>query len=516
MTRPNILFIMADQLGAGSLGCYGGVDCSPTLDKLARRGIRFDRCYATCPVCAPNRATILTGRSPLVHGVTGNNLKLQPDNPTYAHVLRKAGYRLGGFGKFHVDSMALPVPQDLSHLGFDEVIVTEDPRLGPWLDWIRREHGEYYHQALATCWPIPWMRHYGPDGEDLTEAYIATYHKHLAPRAKASPWYLMYPSPLPPELNQTAYITDRAIDFISRHVQDQPDRPFFCYVSYVDPHDPYDPPEPYASMFETADMPPARPAAWMAQGCPTLERSRRFHDFHKHDRPDVIATLRALFAGSVRYIDDQIARLVGFLADRGLTENTIVVFTTDHGEMLGDHGLITKGVKHYDMGVRNPLIVAGTGAQGRLDDRLVCGLDFFPTFCDWAGIPPEQRPPLEGRSFAGTDATPQAEPWGELAVECTSVRSLITDDGYRLTVYTDDGYCQMFTLRDDPDEQHNLYSDPAWAPKRRELFERMARAYARPSRLPQFRNYPSVNGSRVLTSGDPCDVRTDVFQMPEV
>ncbi len=514
MNRPNILFIMADQLGAGSLGCYGGVDCSPTLDRLASQGVRFDRCYSTHPVCAPNRATMLTGRSALVHGITGNNLKLQPDNPTYAHVLRKVGYRLGGFGKFHVDSMAMPVPENLSYLGFDEAIVTEDPRLGPWLDWIRREHGEYFEQALATSWPIPWMHNYGPDGEDLTKTYLSAYHKHLAARAKASPWYLMYPSPLPPELNQTAYITDRAIDFMARHAQREADRPFFCHVSYVDPHDPYDPPEPYASMFDPADMPPARPAAWMAEGCPTLERTRRFHDFYKHDRPDVIAKLRALFAGSVRYIDDQIARLVGFLADRGLADNTILVFTTDHGEMLGDHGLITKGAKHYDMGIRNPLIISGAGVNGQVDERLVCSLDFFPTFCDWAGIAPQGRPPLEGRSFAKTGAGREA-PWPELAVDASSVRSVITDDGYRLTLYPNDGYYQMFNLREDPDEQHNLYRDPTCAAKRQELFERMARVYARPSRTLQYRNFPCRNGRRVLTSGHPFDLKTDVFQMPE-
>ena len=129
------------------------------------------------------------------------------------------------------------------------------------------------------------------------------------------------------------------------------------------------------------------------------------------DKPEVIrASGGRLYHGSLRYMDDQIARLVAFVQERGLWENTILVFTTDHGEMLGDHGLFTKGVKHYDMGIRCPLIVAGgpvtqpvqAGQRSRpVHDRLTCTLDFYPTFCDWAGVHEEARPPLEGKSFAG-------------------------------------------------------------------------------------------------------------------
>ncbi|MCL5270546.1 MAG: sulfatase-like hydrolase/transferase, partial [bacterium] len=161
--RPNI--ILADQLAASFVGCYGsGVNSTPTLDRLAAEGVRFDRAYAHVPVCAPNRATILTGRSQEIHGVVTNNLNLVHDGPTYADVLQREGYRTGSFGKFHLSPMMYPLPRNFNFLGFDESVPSEDPRLGPWIDWIEREHPEAYEQALATCWPMLYIDHYPTPG----------------------------------------------------------------------------------------------------------------------------------------------------------------------------------------------------------------------------------------------------------------------------------------------------------------------------------------------------------------
>lgn len=515
----NVIFIMADQLPAGCLGCYGGgVDSTPALDRMANEGIRFDRCYSTVAVCAPNRASILTGRSALAHGVITNNLTLQPDTPTWAHVLRQQRYRVGGFGKFHVTSMGLPVPESLDYLGFDEVAVSEDPRLGPWLDWIESDHPEWFDAALATCWPMPYLDRYGPGRLDLRDRWKRAFESHLRKRRESSLWHLMYTSPLPPELGQTAYITDRGLDFMRRHLADHPDRPFCCMMSYVDPHDPYDPPKPYDVLYDPADMPPPRPAEWKAEGSRILERSKNFGGYAQAESREMVLRLRALYHGSLRYMDDQISRVRSFMEQNGLLDNTVLVFTTDHGEMLGDHGLITKGVKHYDWGVRNPLIAWGAVAGGRTDDRLVCGLDFFPTFCDWARVGGQARPPVEGLSFApaceGDDTAPR---WKEVTVESAAegsapVRSVITDDGWRLTCFNREPYSQMFNLRADPEESRNLWQDAAHAAKRVELLERMARAYARPGGFPQYRNYVEVDGRRGLTRDPAFEIDTDVWQ----
>lgn len=556
--QPNIVFVMADQLGAASIGAYGsGVESTPTLDRLAAFGTRFTRCYSSVAVCAPNRASILTGRSPVAHGLTANNLELDMRTPTYAQVLGAAGYRLGGFGKFHQTSLALPLPPTMEFLGFDESVPTEDSRLGPWLDWVARVHPDWFETALATCWPMPYL------SESDRIAWQRAYERHLEPLKKASAWPLMYPSPLPEEVQQTTWITDLGLDFMSRHLADHPDKPFFCHLSYVDPHDPYEPPAPYDTMFAPAEMPTPLPADWTDRSPPALVKKRAFAGFDKiAGDADAVATLRSYYHGSLRFIDDQISRLVDFLRASGEWENTIVVFTSDHGELLGDHQLITKGVAHYDSGVRCPLIVAGGaiesgrvggirsgenrgvdgGAKGEgTNSRLVCSLDFFPTFCDWAGI--THRPPLEGRSFAdlrlatehgvheegsglreggyavptgkreavedleskwsGRSVVPRDDGWPEITVESDhcpdvhqSVRSIISDDGWRLTLFDGDDYAEMFDLVADPNEAHNLFFDQRHVDRKLELLQRHARAYQRQAQTPQYANLPRAGGRR--------------------
>ena len=507
-TRPNILFICADQLGAAQIGCYGsGVDSTPTLDRLAARGVRFDRFYARCPICAPNRATILTGRSPSIHGVTWNNFLLPNDMPTYAHVLRAAGYATGGFGKFHQTPMWLEATETVSHLGFEESVVAEDPKWESWIDWVRERAPEHYETALGMCWPGPRSR----AGRSEKERHAYKEARVAAMRARESGrWKMAYASPLPAELHDTAYITELGLDYMERYSSagkggpgaDGADRPFFCHVSYVDPHDPYDPPEPYASMFDPEEMPQPVQQAWSPQELPTLQSSTVWNDFETaHEDPQAMRELRARFHGSLRYMDDQIARLIE--AAEKLDRPTIVIFATDHGEMLGDHGLITKAVKHYDAGIRCPLIVAtinpdepgGAGAQGgsgRVDRALRSSLDLFPTFCDFAGVGEEDRPPLEGRSFAAG-----GEGHAALCVEFESVATVITDDNWRLTRYADDGVTQLFDLSSDPAEQHDRSADPACVERKTAMLEELAGLLLRPHRVPQYRAMVPLGGRRI-------------------
>jgi len=499
--HPNIVFIMADQLAAGFIGCYGsGVDSTPTLDRLAAEGVRFTRAYAHSPVCAPNRATIFTGRSIEMHGIVTNNLQLGSEMPTYPMVLQRQGYRTGGFGKFHQTSMQLPLPSSFDYLGFDESVPTEDPRLGPWLDWIRREHPDFYGPALSTCWGMPYMAWYGPDKRDLRADWEAAQAEFMAPRRAASGWHLMYTHPLPAELNQAAFITDQGLDFMERHLRDHSDQPFLCYLSYVNPHDPYDPPEPYDTMFDPGEMPDPIPIEW--QGIRVFEHHRdNFHNFGEiHAQPDKMRKLRALYHGSIRLIDDQIARIVQFLKERGLADNSIVCFTTDHGDMMGDHGLITKGAMHYDKSVRVPLIVWGTGiAHGLVSDRLTSSLDMFPTLCEWGGA--ELLPPHEGQSLAGAaSGSTSDEAWEEVTMQVAPTRSIITQEGWRLSIFGGEDRAQMFDLRNDPDEQHDLYDDPTFVVQQRSLHERLTRAYMRSLDVWRYDRLPIYEGRRVYAS----------------
>jgi len=494
--RPNIVFIMADQLAASFIGCYGsGVNSTPTLDRLAEEGVRFDRFYAHVPVCAPNRASIFSGRSADVHGVLVNNYQLTTDSPLFSQVLQTNGYRTGGFGKFHFTSMLLPPPPDMKAYGFEEAAVIEDPRWGPWLDWVEREHPDQYERALATCWQVPYRSNY--HGKDMDAAWHAAVVEYLAPLREASGWRTMFTSPLRPELHQTSYITDLSLDFMRRHQREHAGRPFFCFVSYVDPHDPYDPPAPYDALFDPADMADPMPALSEDQESPLMLSLRTSYLGYDEiiDKPEAIRKMRALYHGSLRLIDDNVKRIVDYLKQSGQLDNTLIFFITDHGDLMGDHGYIAKGVVHYDTGIRCPLIVHGPGvAAGVVSDRLSTSLDIYPTLCDFAGI--TTRPPLEGRSFASIcHGQPETRPsWPEVTVRFGRATSIVTDDYWRFTTLERPGLGQMLNLKDDPLEQHNLYHDPKHAAKKLELFERYARAYAESRAVPHYANYPVIDG----------------------
>lgn len=517
-SAKNIVFILADQLSASFLKCYGsGIPSTPTLDDLAAEGTRFDRCYASAPTCAPNRATFLTGRSKSIHGILFNNFVLNPDLPTYAHVLGANGYHVGGFGKFHhAPHVAMP-PKDYRHLGFHETSIVEDTKWGDWVDWVADTYPEHLDKALCLC---PGQRQNAPQRFLALEDHRrAAVEQHLRSAQAKSSWNQYYTSPLPAEAHDTTYIAQRSIDFIERQTQERPGQPFFCFTSFVDPHNPYNPPEPYASLFEPDDMPDPIPAEWIKQGPSCMDQYVDQGGFRQiWQNPQAIREMRALFHGSLRFIDDQIARIVSTLKDNGLWDNTILVFTTDHGEMMGNHGLMTKGQKHYDDDIRCPLIVAGSSIEPSTTDRLTCSLDFYPTFLDWASIPHTERPPLEGKSFAhlaspfsGTRTAVAAtqrgadspDEWTDILISSgsESTVTLVTDDGWRLTRHADHDQGQLFNLNDDPQERQNLYSDPNYAAKRTELLERLVKQAARPGQVPIYRNLPLIDNRRQIPGG---------------
>jgi arylsulfatase len=504
--KPNIILITADQLAASFVGCYGsGVHSTPCLDSLAEAGTRYTRFYASSPVCAPNRATLLTGRSPEIHGMVSNHFALPNDTPTIAHLLKNQGYRTGIFGKIHQTPMQWAPPLHVDYLGFDESIISEDPKWGPWLDWVQKRYPDAYAAALAMT-----NSHSGVRGGSLpmdqdqgaSDAQVQlkakVYDEVMQKRMNASPWDRMYPSPLPPEAHDTAFITECGLDFIKRNVQNT-DTPFFCHISYVDPHDSYDPPEPYASMFEPDAMPEPIPAEWKTQGPTFLDSHRDGYLKFRTICEDVesVKKLRALYHGSLRLMDDQILPVVNYLHTAGLWDQTILIFTTDHGDMLGDHGLIAKGIPHYDSCIRCPLIICGGAIPPGVSDLLLCSLDLFPTLCAWAGVASEDIPPVEGLSFAMVDdAAPQVAARHEIAVSIGPADSIITSDGWRLTRYSHRDAGQLFNLRHDPAEQQNLYHDPQYAGIKVSLLERLIKLRAEPRQFLQYRILPSRQNRR--------------------
>ena len=476
--QPNILFVMADQLPASALGCYGNpVPSTPTLDRLASMGVRYDRHFSVYPVCGPARATIFTGRHASAHGVFENNVPMNRNLPHITELLRDSGYRTGGFGKFHFEPMDEPLPLDVSAFGFDESVITEDPKVGPWLNWIEAEHPAFYDQALALMWPQKYHNAYERD------RWQRAFDTHLRPRMSREPYdQNVFVSPLPAELTQTVWITDHAIRFVERTAQEHGDQPWFCYTSYVTPHDPYDPSPEYADIFRPEDMPDPLPKEWRDDAVAEVYLNQyhgniRFAELGPRCLADYTPLdwkrLRAHYHGNLKQIDDQFARLLDRVDQLDNGRPTVIVFTTDHGEMLGDHGLLNKGTKHYDSSIRCPLIIVDPRdpRPGTVVDRMTSIMDFFPTFCQWGGIETDRAMP--GRSLLDTTRR------NELLIEFNHhranrvIRTLMTDEGERVTWFSGQAYGELFQLREDPDEQRNLYHDPAYASQRADLLQCM-------------------------------------------
>lgn len=489
--RPNILLVMADQWAAASLGAYGcdvpGV--SPHLDALAARGVTFERHYTPIPLCGPSRSALFSGMSPQTSGVVGNDVEPRPGTPFLPRLLRDGGYRTAGVGKFHFTPHSNYPPTDLSHLGFDRVEVTEDTKHGAWLDWVASAHPEHYERAFATAWPMPYLRSLPPDGRDGSEDWERARRTHLDPLRVPPYRRIFHPSPLPAEVHQTAWITDRAIAQLDEAAD--VGEPFFHYVSYVDPHDPYDPPAEWASRYDWQTMPPPVPQEWSRADGPWQYAAFQDSKFEIASfDAEAWARLRAAFYASCSFVDDQVGRLLGRLRETGQERETLVLFTTDHGDMVGDHGLLMKGPWHYDRTIRCPMVVAGPGAaSGRRFPGLTSHLDVMPSLLKAARVQP---PACEGRPLPLSEAELTTDPGhARLVVETNTsyvapadpVRTLLTDDGWRLTIFPGQAYGELFDLRADPDEQHNRWRDTDCLHHRLSMTEQLVAAMAEPAVL---------------------------------
>ncbi|SEE61366.1 sulfatase family protein [Ruania alba] len=492
--QPDILLILADQLPAAALGSYGCTvpSVTPHLDALAERGVRFDRHYTPVPICGPSRVALLTGCSPAVTGGVANDSPRHPDVRYAPQDLREAGYTTTGIGKFHLVPHSEYPPDDLDEFGFDHVEITEDTKHGPWMDWIAQEHPERVDEAFATTWPAPYLSAMPPDGRDERDRWEQAQQRHLAPLAAEPHRPIVHPSPLPAELHQSTWIADRTI----HHMQERdPDRPMFLYASFVDPHDPYDPPEPWWSFVDPDDVPSPVPQEWDRHNAPWQYPAFQDTKFGLDTFDEgTWATLRAAYFGSLAFVDEQIGRILTALRDSGRERDTLVLVTTDHGDLLGDHGLLMKGPWHYDSCIRVPMIAAGAGTEvGASFDGLTSHLDLRPTLLSAAGI---DAGPSEGvRLPRSTTELSDHQGHDHLVVETNTsyvapagdqVRTLLSADGWRLTVFPDQEYGELFHLVDDPQEQTNRYDEPGCLQRRLQMTEELVAAMAAPS-MAQYR-----------------------------
>lgn len=476
---------------------------TPALDRLAAEGVRFDRAYTSNPTCTPARASIITGMYPSQHGAWALGTKLFEDVPTVGERLMHDGYATSLIGKPHFQPLASrpgmeslecqPILRDLdfwrgfhgpwygfehievyrghtneSHVGQHYAIWMEDNGLKNWADYF-----------------MPWPRSPGD------------YAKHRQSRT----WNL------PEEFHYTRWTGDRTIAQLERCRAAE--RPFFCWASFHDPHPAYLVPEPWASMYDPEDMVPGELSEGEHEKNPphfglTQEKlspgefQKRFgdtsvHGAHSHlkDREEIKKDM-AVYYGMTSFMDREIGRILDALDRLGFAEDTLVVFTTDHGHFLGQHGLLYKAIHHYEDLIKLPFLVRwpGQAPAGRVSSDIQNLVDLAPTFLRAAGLeaPGVMTGVNQLETWRGGEP---ARKWSvtenHFGLNYFHMRTYV-DERYKITVYLNGEDGELFDLEQDPGEINNLWHDPTARELKGELLHRFMQATlaSEPMRMPRI------------------------------
>ena len=494
--QPNILMIMTDQHRADWLGCNGHpVVKTPHIDALAARGIIFSNFNVATPVCMPNRASILTGRYPSVHGLRHNGLHLSVRETTFVEVLRDAGYDTALIGKNHVQPMTDKPPQlgarplvndvfpaaqkdDGGRYDLEEPHQYDAPgRFDIPLPYYGFDHVDMVtlHGDQCSGHYLQWLRDARNDWRDLRDPAHQLAHDYVCPQAVRTS--------MPEELYPTAYIRDKAKAYLSARA----DGPRFTCVSFPDPHHPFTPPGKYWDMyhpdqfevdcpFEAHQNPPPNLAGAHEKLRDGSRKVMAQSSFMATDRE--ILEARALTAGMITMVDDAIGEIIATLEASGEIDNTIIIFTSDHGDYLGDMNMLLKGPFPRRSLNNVPFIWADprNGAAARRDD-LASAIDIAPTILATAGCTPYfgiqgqdlfTAAPREALMIEHEDNKPTpcfARP--------ANLRSLLTAD-HRITVYRGVSWGELYDLQADPQELHNLWNDSGSTAAKTEMLQQLS------------------------------------------
>jgi len=509
--RPNILFITSDQQRWDCIGFEHRAVNTPNIDGLAKTGARFSTCITPNVVCQPARASILTGMLPLTHGVADNGIDLPPETAElgFAGQLARSGYRTALLGKGHFSSKSTEQPSGTPECQYSSVDYGED-WFGPYMGF---EHVELMifghfqrrvppgHRATIPFEP-PYGQHFerwfhsrGTPGEARRLWEDSTDGKGLL---AAQTWN----SALPEDWHSSTWVGDRTIDYLEK--ASETDGPFCAWASFPDPHHPFDCPAPWNAMYDPqdVDLPEHRTRdlevrPWWHQKLygdegnidPNEYTDKRLGGAARMNMQtdEQLRHMTANYYGMMSLLDHHVGRIVGTLKNLGLDKNTIVIYTTDHGELLGDHGLILKGPTLYEGLTKVGLIFNGPGiAQGSIIDEPVSTLDLAATMYDYAGI--ETPPGAQSRSLKGlVEARGETRDmayneWdaggGRYAVDLNL--RLVRTKRYKAIFELESGAGELYDLHDDPNEMVNRYDDPGFKKIKKELEDIM---HARPGAI---------------------------------
>ncbi len=467
-TRPNILWVCTDHQRYDTIARLGNPNIqTPVLDRLVDGGVAFTRAYTQSPVCTPSRASFLTGRYPAAHQVLRNGNAYFPSQEVLVtKLLARAGYDCGMAGKFHL-SCAQPTEARLD-------------------DGFRVFHWSHHpYPNLSNHAYTDWLR--AEKRVDPRELY-ASIRSYCGPG-------------VPTELHQTTWCTEMAIRFITQ----RRDGPWLFNINCFDPHPPCDPPAEYLERYDSGSLPHA-----LFRDSDSV-RQEKFRRIQQHSpqvgnplgegcgEEDVpwermaiqpprdydSRILRAGYYGMITLIDAQLGRIVDVLAETGQLENTLIIFHSDHGSLMGDHGLMYLGCRFYEGLVRVPLIFSWPKAcqKGLVSDALVELVDIAPTLLDVAGLAP--TPAMQGKPLTGIlkgNADPSFhkphvvceyhDSLGTTPVREASHGSMYCDGRHKIAVYHGTDLGELYDLQADPEEFDDLWDDPASRELRADLLRR--------------------------------------------
>jgi len=488
-TRPmkrNILFITTDQMRYDALGCNGGtVARTPAIDTLAAAGINYRRAHNQNVVCMPARATMITGQHVGSHGVWMNGVCLPEDRQTVAHHLNAHGYRTGLLGKAHFEPW-LGDPAE-----FFENRMASLENTGPHRGFEHMELANHFFEGHSHY--DLWMNEHLPQKEKFYPM-VTDKGQNTASHGQTGA-VQVWPMEVPRELYHTDWVADRTINWISSLGSEEP---FFCWMSFPDPHHPWDVPESELHRVRWQDVPlpklyreeasareallEGKPKHWRGYYDGTLwtnlESPREFVPAEM--TPDQVREINAMTHIENELIDEACQRVFDFLEARGQLDNTDIFFTTDHGELQGDFGLLFKGPYHVDALMRLPFIWRPAAQAGVAPAEVMAPvghLDLASTFCHIAGIDAPDY--CEGRKLPLSDAEAAEQGREFVLTEWDSehgpidmhLKSIYEQSGWLCTAYGkshlyDGSEGELYDMNEDPDQTINLWNDPGHTARR--------------------------------------------------
>lgn len=511
MKKPNILLITSDQQHWNTIGAFNPEIHTPNLDRLVREGTTFDRAYCPNPTCTPSRASIITGMYPSQHGAWTLGTKLLEDRHTVGEDFKQAGYRTGLIGKAHFQPLtsteefpsleAYPILQDLEFwknykdgfYGFDHVELarnhTNEAHVGQ-------------HYAL-------WMEEKG----------CHNWRDYFLPPTGTMDRDQTYKWPIPEEYHYNTWIAERTNALLEQYHEN--DESFFLWSSFFDPHPEYLVPEPWDTMYDPEQLtipemvpgehdrnPPhfAKTQEEQPDFTDLQETGHGIHGYRSHHYYEYGSRKRlteydkkklvAVYYGMISMMDKYIGHILDKLEELGMADNTIVVFTTDHGHFFGQHGLQAKGGFHYEDLIKLPFIVRYPGEvpAGKRSSAIQSLVDLAPTFLSLCDLPvPYTMTGIDQKKvWLGEAAQARDHAICEFRHEPTTIhQKTYVDERYKITVYYNQTYGEIFDLQEDPGELNNLWDDPEHALLKTELLLKYAWAELGKESMPM----PRITGA---------------------